>query len=150
MVFYKCPNNFPVSLIRIEVCSFRLISGLAWTILASGWRYLWLLLVGRCLCQIFARVGNKESEGARTGPSKRNRWPARVGNRWPATEADVGDETAVMWSEATDRGAEATDVPRKSVCTEQCSYSICMCGCCNWLSSRHAVQVKTVCWMLLA
>jgi len=29
MVFYKCPNNFPVSLIRIEVCSFRLISGLA-------------------------------------------------------------------------------------------------------------------------
>ena len=29
MVFYKCPINFPVSLIRIEVCSFRLILGLA-------------------------------------------------------------------------------------------------------------------------
>ena len=96
----------------------------------SGWWHLWLLLVGRCLCQVFA---DEENEGSWNG---RRTWNLRV--------EDDGDETAALWTEESDGGAEA-NVPGKILCSEQCSLSICMCGCCIWPNFGYGLEVKLEC-----
>ena len=96
------------------------------------WRHLWLLLVGRCLCQVFADKGTEGAWNSRRRTSNRR-------------GVDDGDETTAMSTEETDGGAEATSVPGEIVCSEQCSLSICMCGCCSWLSYGFGLEVKSEC-----